>query len=112
MRGVYDFIKVPQFDQVTGKLQWYPDPATATAGAEINGTLADFNVYNMNPFVWFVHVKLGMSGYGFSVDDDTSDVGANGATELDMSIGGLDQLKNPKEWTQGAPFGKGAILRR
>ena len=112
MRGVYDFIKVPQFDPVTGNLQWYPDPATATAGAKINGAAVDFNVYNMNPFVWFVHVKLGMSGYGFSVDDDTSDVGANDATELDMSIGGLDGLKNQKEWTQDAPFGKGAVRKR
>jgi len=30
-----------------------------------------FGIYNIDPYVWFVHVQLGFSGYGFSVDDDT-----------------------------------------
>ena len=100
LRGVYDFRVVPES---TGK--WYPNPATATPGADVNGAPANYNVYNLNPFVWFVHVKLGLSGYGFSVDDDVADVGANGATQLQVSIGGLNGLSNHDEWTWGAPFG-------
>ena len=48
-----------------------PDPSTHTDGT-------DYNVFNLDPFVWFVHQKLGLSGYGFSFDDDVSDVGAGG----------------------------------
>ena len=59
----------------------------------------------MIPFVWFVHEKLGLSGYGFSVDDDTADVGANGSNHLQMSIGGLGQLSNPLPWTAVGPYG-------
>ncbi|MFO1019526.1 MAG: hypothetical protein U0903_02320 [Planctomycetales bacterium] len=100
MRGVYDFRAVPES---TG--EWYPDPSDPVKGSKVNGKDADYNVFNLNPFVWFVHVKLGLSGYGFSVDDDVADVGANGSGELLVSIGGLDGLKNKDEWTWGAPFG-------
>lgn len=62
LRGVYDFNQVPES-------QWYPHPATWQGGLR-------FNAYNLDPYVWFVHEVLGLSGYGFSVDDDTSDVGA------------------------------------
>lgn len=103
LRGVYDFEKVPEY---TGRVRnWYPDPAVGTPGADVDGKDADFSVYNLNPFVWFVHVRLGLSGYGFSVDDDVADVGANGADQLAVAIGGLDGLPNKHEWTWGAPFG-------
>ena len=102
LRGVYDFNEVPQFNPVTGALQWYPDPSVSTGGQ-------NFNVYNLDPFVWFVHQQLHLSGYGFSVDDDTADIGAEGATQLDMTIGGLGAagagLPNKAEYTQGAPYG-------
>lgn len=100
MRGVYDFRLVPE---TTGL--WYPNPATPTPGARSNGSPVNYNVYNLNPFVWFVHVRLGLSGYGFSLDDDVADVGANGSSQLLVSIGGLNGLQNPNEWTYGAPFG-------
>jgi hypothetical protein len=51
-----------------------------------------FNVLNLATFVWFVHVQLGFSGYGFSVDDDTADVGAGGASQLQLTVNG--GLKN------------------
>jgi hypothetical protein len=91
LRGVTDFKTVPESG-------WYPDPSVKTGGQS-------FNVFNMNPFVWFVHKKLGLSGYGFSVDDDVSDIGANGATNLQLSIGGAGGLPNTAEWTWGAPYG-------
>jgi hypothetical protein len=62
LRGVPDFKKAPESE-------WYPNPATWQGGLK-------YNAYNLDPYVWFVHVVLGFSGYGFSVDDDTSDVGA------------------------------------
>ena len=66
---------------------------------------APFNVYNLDPFVWFVHVRLGFSGYGFSVDDDTADVGAGGATHLQLTVTGTGGLKNTNVWTIQAPYG-------
>ncbi len=91
LRGVVDFNK----DKV-----WYPDPSVQTGRRP-------FNVYNLNPFVWFVHKKLNLSGYGFSVDDDTGDVGADGASKLAVSIGGTAGLPNTKEHTFDHPFGVG-----
>ena len=40
--GVYDYYQVPD------QSEWYPDPKTPTGGQ-------DFNVYNLDPYVWFVH---------------------------------------------------------
>ncbi|SIO65013.1 hypothetical protein SAMN05444166_7531 [Singulisphaera sp. GP187] len=106
LRGVDDF----QTDtEAMG--HWYPDPSLTgdVTGQKINGTNADFNVYNLNPFVWFVHKKLGLSGYGFSLDDDAADVGADGASELRVVIGSIDNLSHDQfykaEWTHGAPYG-------
>ena len=62
-------------------------------------------VYNLDPFPWFVHEKLGFSGYGFSFDDDSADVGANGTSTLSIAIGGLKGIPNKDEWgasTRGA----------
>lgn len=101
LRGVPDF-NDPQYPEAT---TWYPDPKQATQGASIGGTAVDFNVFNMNPFVFFVHKTLKLSGYGFSLDDDVADVGANGAKHLNISIGGLHGLKQTIEWAAGAPFG-------
>src|SRR5262249_48175003 len=64
-----------------------------------------FNAYNLDPFVWFVHEKLGLSAYGFALDDDTADVGAPGATNLQVSIGGTKGLPNKNPRTLVAPFG-------
>ena len=38
----------------------------------------DFNVYNLDPYVWFVHKVEKMSAYGFSVDDDVANPTATG----------------------------------
>ncbi len=96
LRGVPDYTAAPYNDPTT----WYPDPSL-----KIPGSGQSFNIYNLDPFVWFVHEKLGLSGYGFSVDDDTADVGANGSNHLEMSIGGLGELSNPYPWTSVAPYG-------
>src|SRR5262249_20164929 len=94
LRGVYDFQQVPD------QSQWYPNPATWQGGQH-------FNVYNLDPYVWFVHRVLNLSGYGFSVDDDTADVGANESPypndthtfpkNLQMVFSGLGNLKNKEE---------------
>ncbi len=94
LRGVYNYQTVPES---TGL--WYPNPATPTAGADINGSPADFGVYNLDPFVWFVHQELGLTGYGFSVDDGVGDVGVNGANQLQISIGGLNGLSDQSPWS-------------
>jgi hypothetical protein len=94
LRGVPDFTIAPYNDPA----EWYPDPSVPAAGLT-------YNAYNLDPFVWFVHEKLGLSGYGFSIDDDTADVGANGATHLAMSVGGLKNLPNQNPWTATAFFG-------
>ena len=78
LRGVPNFLTYP--DQHTTDSQWqpgywYPPPSTHTDGT-------DYNVFNLDPFVWFVHQKVRLSGYGFSFDDDVSDVGAGGSSAL------------------------------
>ena len=61
---------------------WYPNPAGQHA------------IYNLDPFVWFAHVQLGTSGYGFSIDDGVADVSVNGANSLYVAIGGTAGLPN------------------
>jgi len=107
LRGVTDFTEFPDVvDSDNKHLVWYPNPATKTGNQ-------DFNVFNLDPFVWFVHVKLGFSGYGFSVDDDTADIGAGGANRLQITVAGPNGLDNLNEWSIQAPFGpiKGARLK-
>ncbi len=91
LRGVANFTTTPES-------QWYPDPAMATGGQS-------YNVYNLDPYVWFVHKELGLSGYGFSFDDDTADVGANGTSTLSVAVGGLKGLPNSSEWGASAQWG-------
>jgi hypothetical protein len=96
LRGVGDF--TAQDGKQNNQANWYPNPASHTGNQ-------NFNVYNLDPFVWFVHNQLGLSGYGFSLDDDVSDIGADWATSLAISIGGLNGLPNQMEYAAGAPYG-------
>jgi hypothetical protein len=99
LRGVSDFTKYQDvIDNQGNHTTWYPNPA------ESHGN-QPFNVFNLDPFVWFVHVRLGFSGYGFSVDDDTADVGAGGASQLQLTATGTGGLKNTNPWTIQAPYG-------
>ena len=99
LRGVSDFTKYPDvIDDHGNHLSWYPNPALARGNQP-------FNVFNLDPFVWFVHVRLGFSGYGFSVDDDTADVGAGGASQLQLTVTETGGLKNTNPWTIQAPYG-------
>ncbi|QEH39071.1 hypothetical protein OJF2_76830 [Aquisphaera giovannonii] len=81
LRGVPDFTS-PAYSNPS---QWYPDPALAAGGQA-------FNVYNLDPFIWFIHQKLGLSAYAFGLDDDIGDVGAGGSTHLVVGVGGLGGL--------------------
>ena len=105
MRGVVNYL-----DKSTVK-DWYSPPAQKTPGASINGSPVDSNVYNMNPYVWFVKANLQLSGYAFSVDDGISDVGAGGASNLQVAIGGITDptngqgLANPQAYKPLAPWG-------
>ena len=87
LRGVSDFTKYPDKIEDGKHVVWYPNPS-------LKRGKQDFNVFNLDPFVWFVHVKLGFSGYGFSVDDDTADVGAGGASQLQLTVTETGGLKN------------------
>jgi hypothetical protein len=99
LRGVTDFTKFPDVIDNQGQhTSWYPNPAEGHGGQA-------FNVFNLDPFVWFVHVRLGFTGYGFSVDDDTADVGAGGASQLQLTVTDTGGLKNTNPWTIQAPYG-------
>ncbi|CAN5470697.1 hypothetical protein BH10PLA2_BH10PLA2_08480 [soil metagenome] len=120
LRGVANFNETPEFNPETGVEQWYPDPALATPGANIipfgggAAEAADFGVYNLNPYVWFIHIRLGMSGYGFSLDDDTANA-QDASNSLQVAYGGTrytapnvvdaQALANPELYSYGAPFG-------
>lgn len=96
LRGVSDFTLYPDTKD------WYPDPKVIAKGYAGD---RKFNVFNLDPFVWFIHEVLGFSGYGFSVDDDTADIGADGGTTLQVTVTGTKGLPNPQQWTAQAPFG-------
>lgn len=99
LRGVVDFTVYPDdVDEQGNHTQWYPDPKEHHGGQP-------FNVFNLDPFVWFVHTILGFSGYGFSVDDDTADIGAGGANHLQITVGDEGGLQKTIPWTIQAPFG-------
>ena len=98
LRGVSDFTKYPDKIENDKHVVWYPNPS-------LKRGKQDFNVFNLDPFVWFVHVKLGFSGYGFSVDDDTADVGAGGASQLQLTVTETGGLNNTNPWSIQAPYG-------
>ena len=103
LRGVTDFTKYPD-KIVDGKhVVWYPNPAAIKASGYA-GT-QQFNVFNLDPYVWFIHSILNFTGYGFSVDDDASDIGASGGSEIMVVVTGSDGLPNKNQWTVQAPFG-------
>ncbi len=107
-RGVYNF------NAVDPSL-WYPDPATPTPGALTAGNSAAFDIYTMDPYVWFIHKQLDVSAYAFSLDDDAANVQAQGATKMTVAIGAIqssnpttypnNSLPNLAEWSNGAPYG-------
>ncbi|MBL9172702.1 MAG: hypothetical protein JNL10_04135 [Verrucomicrobiales bacterium] len=97
LRGVSDFGAYPEFD-TNGHRIWYPNPSDPRGGLS-------FNAYNLDPFVWFVHVVLGFSGYGFSLDDDTADVGAGEATQFLLTVSGPGGLPNTNSWSIQAVYG-------
>jgi hypothetical protein len=108
LRGVSDYYQ--QANQST----WYPSPALATPGLTSGQT---FGVYSLDPYVWFVHRVLGMSGYGFSVDDDVSNPTATGPllaengspnhtpNNLQIQFGGIGRLGNTSQWFPTTPWG-------
>jgi len=81
LRGVYNFNAIPD------QSQWYPNPATPTSNATLNGTAIKFGIYNLDPYVWFVHDVLHNSSYGFSFDDDVANAQAASST-LQIAVGG------------------------
>lgn len=108
LRGVYDFNAVPD------QSQWYPPPANPTPGLTSG---QNFNVYNLDPYVWFVHSVQNLNAYGFSLDDDISNPGAGGPLvnengganhspdNVQIQFGGTSLLSNPNEWYPVIPWG-------
>ena len=94
LRGVPDYTN-PLY---SNPAQWYPDPALAAGGQT-------YNVFNLDPFVWFIHEKLGITAYAFSLDDDIGNVNAGGATDLAISVGGLNGLPNKDPYTNESNWG-------
>lgn len=108
LRGVYDYYAVPD------QSMWYPNPSkpptTLTSGQ-------NFNVFSLDPYVWFVHDVQQMSAYGFSVDDDVSNPTAtgplldatggpnHGPSQLQIGFGGTGGLGNPNQWFPTIPWG-------
>jgi hypothetical protein len=97
LRGVPDYTS-PLYSDPS---QWYPDPARPAPGL----TGLAYNAYNLDPFVWFIHDKLGLSAYAFALDDDVGNVEAGGATQVDISVGGLNGLLNKDPYSAAAQWG-------
>src|SRR5581483_1115778 len=74
-------------------------------------------VFNLDPYVWFVHDVIKMSGYGFSIDDDVANPQAVGPilaeksgqnhypNDLQIAFGGTAGFGNQKQWFPTAPWG-------
>jgi hypothetical protein len=110
LRGVYDYYQVPD------QSKWYPNPNTPTGGQL-------FNVFNLNPYVWFVHNVEGLDGYAFSIDDDVANPSATGPrgdvsnhfpNNLQIGFAGIKgtgslsdakPLGNQKEWFPTTKWG-------
>jgi hypothetical protein len=111
LRGVYNYYAVPD------QSQWYPNPAVAPVGLTSGQT---FNVFNLDPYVWFAHTQEGLSGYAFSVDDDVANPSATGPAvaadggvnhdpdNLQIGFAGIigtgDQIKAPQLANQSEWF--------
>ena len=100
LRGVYDFNAVPD------QSQWYPNPATPTPNATLNGSAITFGIYNLDPYVWFVHRVLNNSSYGFSFDDDVANAQA-ASSSLEIAVGGNAYTASP---SPAAPFNGPNVL--
>jgi hypothetical protein len=119
LRGVVSYVATPNQDD------WYPDPATRVPGTyfvenHVNRQ-APFNVFNLDPYVWFVHKVENLSGYGFSVDDDVANPIATGPTDPknnsnnepnNLQVGfagtrgeGSKPLSSQKQWFPTTKFG-------
>jgi hypothetical protein len=101
LRGVPNFTNYPNTYATDAQWQvgdWYPPPSQGTDGQ-------NYNVFNLDPYVWFVHQDLHLSGYGFSFDDDASDIGAGGTSSLSVSYAGLGGLPKSDEWFASTPWG-------
>jgi hypothetical protein len=122
LRGVWNFTAVPEHN-ADGVEQWYPNPSQATKDAMMGNGPAKFNLYNLDPYVWFVHDVQGLTGYAFSVDDDVANPSAPGPVlakdsppppnavynhspnDLQIAFGGLGGLTNPNPWFPTIPWG-------
>ncbi len=117
LRGVWNFIAIPD------QSQWYPNPGTATQNVTVDGKTAAFGIYNLDPYVWFVHDILNMAGYAFSVDDDVANpaapgpVAAQGSTptkpiynhapnNLQIAYSGIQGLGTQSPWYPTIPWGE------
>jgi hypothetical protein len=102
LRGVPNFLTYP--DTHTSDSDWKPGAWCPPPSKPTDGT--NYNVFNLDPFVWFVHQKLGLSGYGFSFDDDVSDVGAAGASAITVTYAS-GPAANPvvSQWFPSTPWG-------
>ena len=100
LRGVYDFNAVPD------QSQWYPNPATPTPNATLNGSPITFGIQNLDPYVWFVHRVLNNSSYGFSFDDDVANAQA-ASSSLEIAVGGNAYTASPPP---AAPFNGPNVL--
>jgi hypothetical protein len=88
---------VPSLDPKYGSL-WYPSPNATQA----DGTPNPNQKYSLDPFVWFVHQRLKMSGaYGFSIDDDQGNVQVGGSTII-LTVGGPQGLPNTTPYNPNA----------
>jgi hypothetical protein len=91
---------------------WYSAPTDTTkyGGANIGNAPANFNVYNLNPYVWFVHRQLDLTGYAFSVDDGISNVNSDKADKLLVTLGPItstngQNLPNRLKYGNTTPWG-------
>ena len=94
LRGVPDYTSPLYSNQAL----WYPDPALPAGGQT-------FNVFNLDPYVWFIHRKLGLTAYAFSLDDDIGNVQGGGANQMNIGVGGLGGLVNTDPYTATSQWG-------
>lgn len=91
IRGVADY------EDPNTNGNWYPSPNNVSDA-----------IYNLNPWVWFVHKHLPgkIYAYAFSVDDDYGNILIPGAESLVVAIGGSKGLPNQSAFQPGGKKSK------
>ncbi|MCF6764411.1 hypothetical protein L3V82_01415 [Thiotrichales bacterium 19S3-7] len=86
-------------DKVIGLLRGIP-----TKNGDHSKLFPDYDsIYNLNPYVTFIHKKLAMQIYAFSIDDSIGNLQFPNYNGIQIDVGGTESLPNQNPYTPPKP---------